>query len=170
MLLPLTDGLVRTTPFDCEMAALADRHYSRRTVGARQFLYSGRKLVLRNTEGTVLFGWIYPDPQMRMDAQTGYNCAIFRNESDRKSSEIILEAEVAAVAKWGPNRMYTYIDPAKTATIKRRVDGSGKRSRRIVGFCYLKAGWKPVIHKNGKPHLSAAGHHLLVKLGRRPPC
>lgn len=61
MLLPLTDGLIRTTHFDGEMSMLADRHYSRRTIGARQFLYSGRKLVLRNSEGTVLFGWIWPD-------------------------------------------------------------------------------------------------------------
>ena len=80
MLLPFTDGLVKTTHFDCEMSRLADRHYSRRTIGARQFLYSGRKLVLRNAEGSVLFAWMYPDPTMRMDGQVGYNCAIFRNE------------------------------------------------------------------------------------------
>ena len=157
MLLPFDEGLVRTNHFDSEMSALADRHYSRRTIGARQFLYSGRKLVLRNAEGTVLFGWLYPDPTMRMDHQRGYNCAIFRNESGRRSSEIILEAEAAAFAKWCPNRLYTYIDPAKTATIKRR-------GVRVVGFCYLKAGWKPLVHKNGKPHISQSGQHLLVKL------
>lgn len=38
MLLPFTDALVVTTPFDAECSMLADRHYSRRTVGARQFL------------------------------------------------------------------------------------------------------------------------------------
>ena len=157
MLLPLVEGLVRTTHFDSEMACLADRHYSRRTVGARQFLYSGRKLVLRNTEGTVLFAWLYPDPAMRMDGQKGYNCAIFRNESTRPASEIILEAEKAAFEKWGPARLYTYVDPAKTKTIK-------VRGRRVVGWCYIKAGWKPVVHKNGKPRVSNAGQHLLVKL------
>lgn len=166
MMFEFTTGLMRTTHFDSEMAALADRHYSRRTVGARQFLYSGRKLVLRNAEGTVLFGWLFPDPAMRMDGQTGYNCAIFRNESNRKSSDIIIEAEAAAFAKWGPARLYTYIDPAKTAIIKRRCDSSGKTSRRIVGYCYLKAGWKPVIHKNGAPRISKAGQHLFVKLWR----
>lgn len=160
MLLPLIEGLVKTTPFDAEMAALADRHYSRRTVGSRQFLYSGRKLVLRNAEGTVLFGWMYPDPTLRMDGQIGYNCAIFRNESDRKSSEIILEAETAAIAKWGPNRMYTYIDPTKTRTIKHHGE-------RCVGFCYRKAGWKPRLRKDGKtPVLSAAGQWLFIKYHR----
>ncbi len=157
MRLAFTDDLIVTTHFDAEMAMLADRHYSRRTVGARQFLYSGKKLVIRDAAGDVLFGWMFPDETMRMDGQKGYNCAIFRNESNRKSSEIILECERLAFEKWGPNRLYTYIDPAKTKTIKRR--GS-----RVVGFCYLKAGWKPVVHKNGKPHLSKAGQHLLVKL------
>jgi hypothetical protein len=143
-LLELFDGLQRTTHFDLEMSALADRHYSRRTVGARQFLYSGRKLVLRNADGTILFAWLFPDPEMRMDGQTGYNCAIFRNESSRRASEIILEAEAAAFDKWGPNRLYTYIDPAKTATITalRHYPKWGvKKGERIVGFSYLKAGW-----------------------------
>jgi hypothetical protein len=152
-----SDELIKTNHFDPEMAMLADRHYSRRTVGARQFLYSGRKLVIRDAAGDVLFGWMYPEEDKRMDGQKGYNCAIFRNESARKSSEIILECEKMAFDKWGPNRLYTYIDPAKTRTIK-------CHGKRAVGFCYLKAGWKPLVHKNGKPHLSKAGQHLLVKL------
>src|SRR5215472_3883717 len=93
MLLPFFKGLVKTTHFDPEMRALADRHYSRRTIGARQFLNSGRKLVLRDAAGTILFGWLWPFDGMRMDGQTGYNCAIFRNESTRLASDIILEAE-----------------------------------------------------------------------------
>jgi len=156
MLLPFTDGLVITTHFDWEMSWLADRHYSRRTVGARQFLYSGRKLVLRNTEGSVLFGWVWPEDDMRMDGQTGYNCAIFRNESPRKSSDIILEAERFAIAKWGGNRMYTYVDPAKIRTVKvRGVD--------MPGFCYIKAGWQYVLDDAGQRHLSKAGQVLLTK-------
>ena len=143
MLIPFTDGLVKTTHFDQECRALADRHYSRRTVGARQFTYSGRKLVLRNAEGTVLFVWVFPDPTMRMDDQAGYNCAMFRNESARPSSEIILEAERMAVEKWGPGRAYTYVDP-------RRI-----RSKN-PGYCFTMAGWRFV-------RLSKGGKHLLEK-------
>ncbi len=143
MLLPFTDGLIRTTHFDDECRQLADRHYSRRTIGAKQFCYSGRKLVLRNAEGTVLFVWMNPDPTMRMDGQTGYNCAIFRNESDRKSSDIILEAERWAFEKWGPDRMYTYIDAGKVKSVN-------------PGYCYKCAGWQYV-------GLSKGGKHLLVK-------
>lgn len=137
------EGLTVTTHFDVEMAKLADRHYSRRTVGARQFLYSERKLVLRDAAGLVLFAWIWPDESMRMDGQRGYNNAIFRNESERRSSEIILEAEAAAFAKWGPNRLYTYVDPRKIRSVN-------------PGYCFKVAGW----HYEGK---SKSGQHRLAK-------
>jgi hypothetical protein len=147
MLLPMFDGLIKTSHFDPEMAALADRHYSRRTVGARQFLYSGRKLVLRNAAGTVLFGWMFPDADKRMDGQVGYNCAIFRNESQRRGSEIILEAEAWATRYWGPNRFYTYVDAHKVKT-------------GVPGYCFRRAGWKRVGY-------SKAGHLLFAKEGVR---
>ena len=138
MLLPFTTGLIRTTHFDDEMSKLADRHYSRRTVGARQFCYSGRKLVLRDALGSVLFVWMFPDPALRMDSQTGYNCAIFRNESQRRSSEIILEAEKFAFEKWGPNRCYTFVDPKKIKSVN-------------PGYCFKMAGWKKDgVSKGGK--------------------
>ena len=143
MILPFTDGLIRTTHFDQECRMLADRHYSRRTPRARQFAYSGRKLVLRDALGDVLFVWMFPDPAMRMDGQTGYNCAIFRNESARRSSEIILEAETLATAKWGRNRFYTYVDPARIRSVN-------------PGCCFKAAGWRFV-------RLSAHGKHLLEK-------
>lgn len=143
MFLPLWQGLIPTTHFDAECSFLADRHYSRRTVGARQFCYSGRKLVLRNTEGTVLFVWSWPREEMRMDGQKGYNCAIFRNESDRLSSDIILEAEVHAFAKWGPNRVFTYVDGRKIKSVN-------------PGFCFKKAGWIKI-------GMSKSGLTLLAK-------
>lgn len=143
MLLPFWDGLVKTTHFDPEMAMLADRHYSRRTVGARQFLYSGRKLVLRDTAGTILFAWMWPDDDKRMDDQTGYNCAMFRNESDRRGSDIILEAERMAYERWGKNRFYTYVDP-------------GKVKSKNPGYCFKVAGYRFV-------RTSASGKHLLTK-------
>jgi len=150
MRLAFSDDLIVTTHFDPEMAMLADRHYSRRTVGARQFLYSGRKLVIRDAAGDVLFGWLYPNEDMRMDGQTGYNCAIFRNESKRKSSEIILECESIAFERWGPNRLYTYVNPAKIRSAN-------------PGYCFKQAGWRNVRKADGEIHISKAGQHLLEK-------
>jgi hypothetical protein len=147
------DQLIVTNHFDADMAALADRHYSRRTPGTRQFMYSGRKLVIRNVAGTVLFGWQFPDADKRLDGQTGLNCQIFRNESSRLSSTIILECERMAIAKWGPNRMFTYVDPAKIRSVN-------------PGACFLKAGWQRVRNADGSIRTSATGQHLLVKFER----
>lgn len=145
-----SNALIVTNHFDAEMAMLADRHYSRRTVGARQFLYSGRKIVIRDAEGDVLFGWLFPDEDKRMDGQVGYNCAIFRNESQRRSSEIILECEQIAIDRWGPNRMYTYVNPSKILSVN-------------PGYCFKQAGWRNVRNTDGSIRISKAGQHLLEK-------
>ena len=138
--------LVRTTHYDDEMRQLADRHYSRQKPGTRQFSPPGRKMILRDTAGEVYWAWIWQ--HFRMDEQEGYNCAAFRNESPRLSSEIILEAELHAIAEWGPNRMFTYVDPAKIRSTN-------------PGYCFLKAGW----HKHG---YSRERHRLL--LAKRDGC
>ena len=138
-----TPGLVKTDRVDAEMRLLADRHYSREHRGHREFLGPARTLVLRDTPGDVLFAWIWPEDGMRMDGQTGYNCAIFRNESQRRASEIVLEAEQAAIAYWGPNRMYTYVDPRKVASPN-------------PGYCFKIAGWRFV-------RVTRKGLHLLEK-------
>jgi hypothetical protein len=135
--------LAKTSHYDDEMRQLADRHYSRRTVGTRQFTYSGRKLILRDAAGLILWAWMYPDPDLRMDDQTGYNNAIFRNESARRSSDIILEAEQHAIDYWGPNRMYTYVDPGKVRSTN-------------PGYCFLMAGWHHV-------RWTTSGKRLLAK-------
>jgi hypothetical protein len=141
MLLPLWDGLVASNQCDVELVALADRHYSRRNVGSRGFTARGRQLVLRDTKGEVLFVWSWQ--KFRYDKQDGYNCQIFRNESNRLSSDIILEAEQLAVAKWGPNRFFTYVDPTKITSSN-------------PGACFKHAGW----HRIG---ISTNGKHLLAK-------
>lgn len=110
---------------------MADRHYSRQKVGAREFMGPGRTLVLRSASGDILFGWLWPLDGMRMDGQTGYNCTIFRNESRRQSSLVIHEAEQLAVDRWGPNRFYTYVDPGKIRSTN-------------PGYCFQCAGWQKI--------------------------
>lgn len=82
---------------------------------------------------------------MRSDGQEGFNCAIFRNESRRLASGIILEAEAFATRKWGKNRFFTYVDP-------KRVGGNPP------GNCFYRAGWA----FKGE---SKKGLHLLAKEG-----
>lgn len=137
LILPFTDGLVRTIKFDPECAAMADRHYSRQSIGSNQFAPPGETIILRNCEGSVLFVWCR-QLQERADGQEGANCTIFRNESSRRSSEIILEAEEFAVERWGHIRAFTYIDSTKVKS-------------RNAGYCFKVAGWRRIGQSgNGK--------------------
>lgn len=142
MLLPFEERLFQTSPVDEECRRLADRHYSRQTPGASEFASNGRKVVLRDSEGLVLFAWVF-SAWPRWDGQRGYNNVVFRNESSRRSSLIILEAEQRAVQTWGPGPAFTYIDPAKVQSVN-------------PGYCFKMAGWVFVRR-------STKGKHLLTK-------
>lgn len=140
MLLRFSDSLIRINKFDRECVALADRHYSRQKPGTNQFMPPGSTLVIRDHDGLLVFGWLWQ--QYRDDGQQGYNCSIFRNESPRRSSEVILECERMAFAEWGPARLFTYIDPQKIASPN-------------PGFCFKAAGWKFVQKMPDGKHLLA---------------
>jgi hypothetical protein len=140
MLLPFTDGLVLSHKSDRECAALADRHYSRRTIGSPQFVGPGSKLVLRDSAGTAV--WMRNHVE-RWDHQPGYCCVLFRNESSRVASSIILEAEQIAVHEWGPSRVFTYVNPRKVRSVN-------------PGYCFKVAGWRYVT-------TTTSGLHLLEK-------
>ena len=76
---------VKRTDVECRL--LADRHYSRQTPGAREFMGNGRTLVLRDVDGTVVFGWLYPKHGLHViDACW---CSIFRNEGPQLSSALV---------------------------------------------------------------------------------
>lgn len=150
MRLAFDNNLIVSHRFDPELAKLADRHYSRQTIGSPQFLAPGRTLVLRDATGLVCFSWLWQLPEYRDDGEEGYCCAIFRNERGPEvlSSAVILESESAAVAKWGPNRGFTYINPAKLHTAKRR---GFEYCPFPVGRCFREAGWRFVkIMPDGK--------------------
>ena len=121
MFLPFSAVIV-SRDGDPECRQLADRHYSRTSHGASLFIGPGRKIILRNPEGTWLFAW--RNAQFREDGQSGWDCSIFRNESERLSSEIIAECETYVTG-----RKFTYINPRKIKSTN-------------PGFCFLCAGWK----------------------------
>jgi len=118
---------------------LFSRHYSyqdyadgrRRLHGYRnRFLIMGpgEKLVLLGADERALFGW-----RRYRDASQGYcvSCAVFRNESELRSSDLIREAAALAWDKWPSERLVTYVDP-------RAVRSSNP------GYCFLVAGWHKV--------------------------
>ena len=125
---------VRVGKFDARTAALADRHYSRRNVGAPRFMPPGQTVVLWCELGAV-FGWWRPDPSsgiVAMNKLDGWTCTIFRNESSLLSSGLVLAAELALVEhvdNCGPDGMLTYVWDKKIASVN-------------PGYCFKRAGWE----------------------------
>ncbi|MHC1766143.1 MAG: hypothetical protein AB9869_17885 [Verrucomicrobiia bacterium] len=119
---------------------LAQRHYSRRNYRSnrqRLFVGPGRKLVLLARDSNALFVWRRFIDRVQ-PPQQGYNCALFRNEGTGLSSDLIQEAVEVVFERWGPDRCYTLINPAKVKS-------------RNPGYCFLQAGWKRVgTSKTGK--------------------
>lgn len=103
------------------------RHYTaRERRKVYQFIGPGEKLALLTPNADALFVW----RKFISDAgEKGVNCAVFRNESPTRSSDLIREADVIAWQRWPGERLYTYVDPAKVRSVN-------------PGCCFLKAGWR----------------------------
>lgn len=113
-----------------ELRALYDRHYSARQYAdgrkPKQFVGPGEHIVLTTPTRDALFVW---RKFIDDSGQEGVNCAIFRNESTRLSSDLIREADAVADFCWPGERHYTYVCAASVAS-------------RNPGFCFLCAGWQ----------------------------
>lgn len=107
-----------------------DRHYSRKFYAdgraPKLFVGPGEKLVLVSAGWDALFVW---RKFKSADGQIGVNCAVFRNESPRLSSELILDACDIAWDRWPNERLYTYVNPRKIRSTN-------------PGYCFLKAGFR----------------------------
>ncbi len=110
--------------------ALYRRHYSsakNKRPKQRQFVGPGESMVLLGWFCSALFVW--RKERFRLDKQTGINCAVFRNESCHRSSDMIREAMDLAWQKWPGERLFTMIDASKIRSTN-------------PGCCFKKAGWK----------------------------
>lgn len=127
----------QVTKSDPRACALADRHYSRRKIGSPQFMPPGQTIVLLTDDGNAVWGWWRPHPDSgiaAMNGRDGWTCTIFRNESDRLSSELVIDAEKALLAlatDVGPDGMLTYVYDAKVRSSN-------------PGFCFKQAGWQAI--------------------------
>lgn len=124
-----------TDKFDPRAALLADRHYSRRTIGSPQFMPPGETIVLITPQADAVFGWWRPHPKcglQSMNGLDGWTCTIFRNESGHRSSDLILLAEEMlcdTASSIGPSGLITYVFDAKIKSVN-------------PGYCFKVAGWK----------------------------
>jgi hypothetical protein len=123
----------RVPKFHAPSAALADRHYSRRTIGSPQFMPPGETIVL--AASNAVFGWWRPDPDsglVAMNGLDGWTCTIFRNEGTVQSSDLVLDAELALrqeASSCGRDGMLTYVFDSKIRSAN-------------PGYCFKCAGWR----------------------------
>lgn len=134
------------SPVDVRARLLADRHYSRQTPGAREWIGPGNKiaLIVPNWDGTAAAVWASQRPapncglDVRSDGFEYWNNVIFRNESNVKSSELIREAVAITKYFWGDllpaNGFHTFVDP-------RYVKGVKVHGETVYGWCFIKAGF-----------------------------
>lgn len=115
---------------------LADRHYSRQTVGAVQFVPPGRCVVLVGNGFAAVWVTSWQMEQfVDHDWPGAWVCTLFRRESGPVASTLIRSAVAATRFVWPdtpPLGMVTFVDPAKV------------RRKRDPGRCFRKAGFTPV--------------------------
>lgn len=128
-----------TNKFDRHGAKLADGHYSRRKVGAPQFMPPGETIVL--VAPGAVFGWWRPHPRsgiMAMNGYDGWTCSIFRRVDGALASDMILEAERVIedkqCAPCGPDGLLSYVWGAKV------VNGRNTNP----GYCFQQAGYRKI--------------------------
>lgn len=115
---------------------MADRHYNRQKVGAKQFVPPGACLVLLTKPEDAMWITSWPKPEYtKHDWPGAWICSNFRNESPVLSSLLIREAVAATRTEWPevPDMgMVTFVDPKKV------------RHKRDPGRCFKKAGFRLV--------------------------
>ena len=125
---------------DARAVAIADRHYNRQKIGSPQFVPPGRNVNYRH-EDDALWTTSWPFAEYVRHAWGGaWVNSLFRNESDRLSSELIVDAVAHTRAHW-PDvpelGIVSFVDAGKT------------RRKRDPGRCYRRAGWTHVGFTKG---------------------
>ena len=134
---------------DPRARALADRHYSRQTVGAREFMANGRPLVMLTIDGAAVWGAIENlDPVGHLR----WRCSLFRNEAPARhlSSDLVREATRRTRLYW--RRRYGSVPPVPLQT---EVHPERTRRKRDPGRCFRRAGWVVVGESRGLVVLQA---------------
>lgn len=121
---------------DPRALALADRHYSRQTPGAVEFMAPGRTLVMLTLDARAVWGAI---ENLDGAGVRRWRVSIFRNEGAARSSDLIREATDRTIAYWLHH--YRRLPPAPLRT---EVDPSRVRPKRDPGRCFARAGWREV--------------------------
>jgi len=128
---------------DPKARELADRHYSRQSIGAVGFVPPGRCLVLvtKPTDAYWVTSYPYAD-FVRHEWAGAFMCSAYRNEGGSQlSSEAIRYAVACTLWRWQapPLGMVTFVDPSKVAGFMRRTPAGAVLE---WGYSFQKAGFR----------------------------
>jgi hypothetical protein len=142
----LTPAIWEHVPIeDPRVRELADRHYSRQTIGAKGFVPGGRRFCLlhigepAHKKALGRAGWAVC---YNMDPTGVYQWrnTLFRNETKTLSSELVIAATAVTFDMW--RRRYGELPVEDLITEIDIVATSRRRSKKSVpGKCYQDAGW-----------------------------
>lgn len=159
-----------TTKADMVVRALADRHYTRQTPGAKMFTRPGYSFVLRCQCGHA--GWVWWRPKWedgrpgtsRKDGLRSLECTLFRREagcSCGRASELVRAAVTALSTEAADAALHLSVVGGlagldATLPLLTAVGVEATAGRRgaghLPGYCYRVAGWHEVADPR-RPHL-----------------
>lgn len=127
---------------DPRARAIADRHYSRQTVGAIGFVPPGRCLVLYAETETGSAYWVTSWPfgeYVKHRWPGAWICSAFRNEGAGLGVQMILDAVACTRWRYGEPPelgMITFVDSEK-------VEPTMVRGEPVYGWTFIMAGFVP---------------------------
>lgn len=133
----------RVTRCDVPGRELADDHYSRQTVGARDFTPPGRTLVLRTDDERAVWAVV---ENLDPIGAVRWRCTIFRNTAPERwlSSDLVREATARTRAYW-----IAHFGALPTVPLETEIDPAKVLPKRDPGWCFLRAGWVRVAERRG---------------------
>ncbi len=100
--------------------------------GGRRIVGPAERMILMTVDCKNLFAWIFPHVERR-DHQIGVCCTVFHADLPKdgpiRASDLILEAEQLAWARWPGQRLWTYVDARKIKSAN-------------PGYCFKMAHWQ----------------------------
>lgn len=148
---------IETDKGDPAARELADRHYTRQSIGARMFTRPGYNQVLIAEQANgrrAVFVWWRPKWESgikgteRFDRLRCIECTIFRNETRFRSSDLILEA-ISCLLTWDRANDTDWKDGIITAVNSIKTSG-GRSISSPPGMCFRAAGFRPFGHAPSK--------------------
>lgn len=128
----------QVTRSDTRARRLADRHYSRQSVGAVDFTPPGRVFVLLGADDQAVWACC---ENLDGGGEYRFRCTIFRREGTAPRASDLIRAATAItqdrwLRRWGGAR----------APLTTEIDCAAVRRKRDPGRCFLRAGWRPTGH------------------------